>query len=161
MASGGAIVGGALLLLIGGFIFMVGYNASQQYSTSLGQLARTFSPELEQKYQYSVSLQILGGIMSLIGLIATIAGASSGPSSSPTTVHVVQPQTGTFAPTRRETSIPTREELLRGVIKALDQGDTELSRKLMDQIRSLYCSYCGAYLVDGSKFCMKCGKCRV
>lgn len=33
--------------------------------------------------------------------------------------------------------LPTREELLRSAVKALDQGDAELARKLMDEAQSI------------------------
>jgi hypothetical protein len=93
MASGGAIAIGALLLVIGGFLFIVGYNTSQQYSTSLGQLGRALSSEHDQAYRNSVMQQIVGGIMGLIGLISIIVGASDGPYSPAITVQPAQHET--------------------------------------------------------------------
>jgi len=70
--------------------------------------------------------------------------------------------------------LPTREELLRSAIKALDRGDIELAKKFMAEAQALeekpkrfgpYCPYCSARLgvnnvpyVGYRDFCTSCGR---
>jgi len=68
----------------------------------------------------------------------------------------------------------TKDELLRYAIKALDQGDTDLAKKFMDEAEAVpqtineiheppskqyrSCQYCGVSMPANVPFCKKCGK---
>ena len=73
----GALAAGALLLILGFFIFWSGYSVVQQYSTSLGQLALAFSSQAQEQYQLGQLLSLVGGVLAFGGLAACIYGAAA------------------------------------------------------------------------------------
>lgn len=75
----GALATGIILLLIGFFVFWVGYSGMQQYNTSLGQLAQIFSSQAQQQAQTYEFMALGGGFLAIIGLGVTIYGAAASP----------------------------------------------------------------------------------
>ncbi|MCZ7382139.1 MAG: hypothetical protein O8C64_11305 [Candidatus Methanoperedens sp.] len=76
MRSGLLILGIALIIL-GGVIYSIGNNGAQEYRTSLGQIARGLSSDAQQQYQTYATMESLGGIGALIGIVLSITGAIS------------------------------------------------------------------------------------
>jgi hypothetical protein len=75
--KGGALAVGIVLLLIGFFVFWIGYSGMQQYNTSLGQLAQIFSSEAQQQAQIYGFMTIGGGFLAIIGFGVTVYGAAA------------------------------------------------------------------------------------
>ncbi len=70
----GLIAQGAVLPIIGWFVFMIGYNNVQDYQTTLGVIGRYLSSEAQQKYQMYQLMEAGGGILALVGLVLVAAG---------------------------------------------------------------------------------------
>jgi len=66
---------------------------------------------------------------------------------------------------------PTKDELIRYAMKALDAGDPELAKKFMEQAEKISaktnssksqkyssCTFCDAPMPENASYCKKCGK---
>jgi len=69
---------------------------------------------------------------------------------------------------------PTKDELIRYAMKALDAGDPELAKKFMEQAEAMRqipdksnspksqkhsaCKFCNAPMPENASYCKKCGK---
>lgn len=63
------------VLLVGGIIgFVYTSKSVELYESGLGILGRAFSPELEEKYQTAVIIQLASIALGIIGIISLIYG---------------------------------------------------------------------------------------
>jgi hypothetical protein len=74
----GLLAFGVILLVVGGLLYMMGYNGVQEYQTTLGQIGRFLSQSRQQEYQIYMLMETVGGILVLIGFVLSIAGAIAG-----------------------------------------------------------------------------------
>ena len=74
----GLLAFGIVLLVVGGLLFMMGYNGVQDYQSTLGQIGRAFSHSVQQEYQMYMLMETGGGIVALVGFVLSIAGAVAG-----------------------------------------------------------------------------------
>ena len=127
MAKRGVIAFGIILLLIGVFMVIVGTNLQLTYSHVTSSNAFVY-----QKRTEAITIQIVGGILALLGFTAIIGGAAAGSKSKSTIpLQIIQTQTQTVQP-----------------VQTPSVSGTEIE----------YCYHCGGSMPTGSQFCKKCGR---
>jgi len=83
---GGAFFTGLLLLILGTGMFLISYNAANEFQSTAGQFARGLDWLFggyfgyESDYRLYISVEVIGGIIAVLGLATMIYGAASSPS---------------------------------------------------------------------------------